>query len=82
MKNTLGLAILAVVLAFVIVQGVSLVRSPPAAAVLKEETTTEPDVRSEGTRSSSRSASENFLMIMLGPLVIATACYLLARRRT
>ena len=82
MRNVIGLAFLALVLAFVAVQGASLVQSPPAAAVLKGEKVAETDARYEATQSPAPSAHESFPMIVFGPLVIAAVCYLFVRRRT
>ena len=80
MRNVIGLAFLALVLAFVAVQGASLVQSPTAAAV-KGETVAETDARYEATQSSAPSVRESFPMIVFGPLVIAALCYLFVRKR-
>jgi hypothetical protein len=80
LRNVIGLAFLAVVLAFVAVQGASLVQSPTAAAV-KGETVAETDARYEATQSSAPSVRESFPMIVFGPLVIAALCYLFVRKR-
>ena len=80
MRNVIGLAFLALVLAFVAVQGASLVQSPTAAAV-KGETVAETDARYEATQSPAPSVRESFPMIVFGPLVIAALCYLFVRKR-
>ena len=82
MRKVIGLAFLALVLAFVVVQGASLVQRPPAPAVLKGETVAETDVRYEATQPPSASLHESFPTIVFGPLVIAALCYLLVRKRT
>ncbi len=81
MRNVIGAALLALVLAFVTVQGASLVQSPTAAAVLKGETVAETDARHEPTQSPAPSVRESFPMIVFGPLIIAALCYLFVRRR-
>ena len=81
MRNIIGLAFLALVLAFLAVQGASLVQSPTAAAVLKGETVAQTDARYEATQPPAPSAGEGFPMIVFGPLVIAALCYLFVRRR-
>lgn len=80
MRNVIGLAFLALVLAFVAVQGASLVQSPTAAAV-KGATLAETDARHEATQSPAPSVRESFPMIVFGPLVIAALCYLFVRKR-
>lgn len=81
MRNVLGLAFVALVLAFVAVQGASLVQSPPAPAVLKGESVAETDVRYQATQSALVSVRENFPTVVFGPLVIAALCFLFVRRR-
>jgi hypothetical protein len=81
LRNVLGLAFVALVLAFVAVQGASLVQSPPAPAFLKGESVAETDVRYQATQSTSVSIRENFPTVVFGPLVIAALCFLFARRR-
>jgi hypothetical protein len=81
LRNVIGLAFLALVLAFLAVQGASLVQSPTAAAVLKGETVAETDARYEATQSPAPSVRESFPMIVFGPLVIAALCYLFVRKR-
>ena len=81
MRNVLGLAFLAVALAFVAVQGASLVQSPPAAAVMKGETVAETDVRYQATQSTTVSTRQNLLAVVFGPLAIAALCYLFVRKR-
>ena len=81
MRNVLGLAFLAVALAFVAVQGASLIQSPPVAAVMKGETVAETDIRYQATQSTSVSTHENLLAVVFGPLAIAALCYLFVRRR-
>jgi hypothetical protein len=82
LRKILGLAFLAVALAFVAVQGTSLVRSPPAPAVMKGETVAETGVRYQATQSTTVSTHENLLVVVLGPLGIAALCYLFVKRRT
>ena len=81
MKNVIGLAILALVLAFVAVQGASLVQNPPASTMLKGQSVAETDVHYQATRPPSPSLGESFPTIVLAPLVIAALCYLLVRKR-
>ena len=81
MKNVIGLAILALVLAFVAVQGASLVQNPPASTMLKGQSVAETDVRYQATGPPSPSLAESFPTILLAPLVIAALCYLLVRKR-
>ena len=81
MRNVIGLAFLALVLAFLAVQGASLVQSPPAATMLKGETVAETDARYQATQQPAPSVGESFPMIVFGPLVIAALCYLFVRRR-
>jgi hypothetical protein len=81
LRNVLGLAFLAVALAFVAVQGASLVQSPPAATVMKGETVAETDVRYQATQSTTVSTRQNLLAVVFGPLAIAALCYLFVRKR-
>jgi hypothetical protein len=83
LRNSLGLAFLALVLAFVAVQGASLVQSPPAPApLLKGESVAETAIRYQATQSASLSTRESLPTVVLGPLVIAALCYLFVRKRT
>jgi hypothetical protein len=81
LRNIIGAAFLALVLAFVAVQGASLVQTPPAPALLKGQSVAETEARYEATQPPSPSIHESFPIIVLGPLVIAALCYLLARKR-
>jgi hypothetical protein len=81
LRNIIALAFLALVLAFVAVEGASLVQAPLAPAALKGQSVAETDARFEATQPPSPSVSESLPVILLGPLVIATICYLLARKR-
>jgi hypothetical protein len=82
LRNVLGLAFFALVLAFVAVQGASLVQSPPAPApLLKGESVAETAVRNPAAYSTSLSTRESLPTAVLGPLVIASLCYLFMRRR-
>jgi hypothetical protein len=81
LRNIIALAFLAVVLAFVAVEGASLVQAPSAPVALKGQSVSETNARFEATRPPSPSVSESFPVILLGSLVIAALCYLLARKR-
>jgi len=81
LRNVIGLAILALVLAFVAVQGASLVQNPTAPTMLKGQSVAETDVRYQATQPPSPSLGESFPTILFAPLVIAALCYLLVRRR-
>jgi hypothetical protein len=85
LRNVLGLAFLALVLAFVAVQGASLMQIPPAATLLKGESVQPPvaptAVRYQATPSTPLSIRESLLTVVFGPLVIAALCYLFVRKR-
>jgi hypothetical protein len=81
LRNVIGLAALALVLAFVAVQGASLVQSPPVPAMLKGQSVAETGVRYQATQPPSPSLGESFPTIVLAPLVIAALCYLLVRKK-
>jgi hypothetical protein len=81
LRNVIALAFLALVLAFVAVEGASLVQAPSAPAALKGQSVVETGARFEATRPPSPSTSENFPVILFGPLGVAALCYLLARKR-
>ncbi len=79
--KTLTLAIVAMVLAFVVVEGTSFLQNPPAAAVMKGESVMETSARLQADHSVSLSLRETLATVMLGPLAIATLCYLLVRKK-
>ena len=79
--RALTLAIVALVLAFAVVEGTSFLQNPPAAAVMKGESVTEASARLQADQPVSRSLRESFTTIILGPLAIAALCYLFARKR-
>jgi len=81
LRNVLGLAFLALVLAFVAVQGASLVQTPPAPAMLKGASVAETGVRYQANQSTPVSMLESFPIVVFGPLVMAALCYLFVRRR-
>jgi hypothetical protein len=83
LRNILGLAFLALVLAFVAVQSASFVQSPSAPApLLKGASVAETAARNPPPQSAPLSIRESFLTVVLGPLVIAAVCYLFMRKRT
>ena len=79
--RALTLAIVALVLAFAVVEGTSFLQNPPAAAVMKGESVTEASARLQVDQTVSPSLRESFTTMILGPLAIAALCYLLARKR-
>ena len=81
MRNVLGLAFLALVLAFVAVQGANLVQRPPAPAMLKGESVAETEVRDHANQSAPASILGSFPTAVFGALTMAALCYLFVRRR-
>jgi hypothetical protein len=81
LRKILGLAFLAVALAFVSVQGASLVRSPQAPAPMQGETVAGTEIRYQATQSTTMSTHENLFAVVFGPLGVAALCYLFVRRR-
>jgi hypothetical protein len=81
LRDILALVFLALVLAFVAVEGASLVQTPLGPTALKGQSVAETEARFEATRPPSPSVTQGFPLILLGPLVIATLCYLVARKR-
>jgi len=75
------LAIVALVLAFAVVEGTSFLQNPPATAVMKGESLMETSVRLQADQLVSVSLRETFTAMILGPLAIAGLCYLLAKKR-
>jgi len=81
LRNTVALVFLALVLAFVVVEGASLVQTPLAPTALKGQSVAGTEARFEATQPPSPSVSEGFPLILVGPLVIAALGYLVARKR-
>jgi hypothetical protein len=82
LRRILGLAFLAAALAFVAVQGASLVRSPTVPAPMLGETVAETGIRYQATQSTTVPTYENLFAVVFGPLGVAALCYLFVRRRT
>jgi hypothetical protein len=74
------LGIVAVGLAFLVVQAASLMQKSPAAVGVKTEMLAEPSVRSQETQTSIVSGPQAILTVVLGPLAIAALCYFLVRK--
>jgi hypothetical protein len=70
----------ALVLAFIAVQAVSYLQSPPAAAVVKGELATDQSARLQPSQSRPSSGAELLPVAVFVPLAIAAACYLLVKR--
>jgi len=79
--RALTLAIVALVLAFAVVEGTSFLQNPPAAAVMKGETVTEASARLQADQPVSPSLRDSLTTMILGPLAIAALCYLFVRKR-
>jgi hypothetical protein len=80
--RALTLAIVALVLAFAVVEGTSFLQNPPAAAVMKGESVTEASARLQADQPDNVSSQETLTTVILGPLAIAGLCYVLVRKRT
>jgi hypothetical protein len=80
--RALTLAIVALVLAFAVVEGTSFLQNPPAAAVMKGESVTEASARLQADQPDNVSSHGTLTTVILGPLAIAGLCYVLVRKRT
>ena len=79
--RALTLAIVALVLAFAVVEGAIFLQNPPVAAVMKGESVVETSARLQADQPVSVSLRDTFTTTILGPLAIAALCYLFARKR-
>lgn len=79
MRKELASALVAIVLAFLVVQGASLLQNPPAAAV-KGDFVTEAATRQQAGVLPPTSWNEMLSVVILVPLMIAGLSYLLVRR--
>jgi hypothetical protein len=85
LRKEFSLAILAVVLALIAVQGASLLQNSPAAAVMKAtsapEPATEVGARLQMDQSADLSTNQTVGWGLLVPLAVAALCYLIAKNR-
>jgi hypothetical protein len=79
--KALTLAIVALVLAFAVVEGTSFLQNPPVPAVMKGESLIETSARLQADQPATFSWRGTVTTVILGPLAIAGLCYLLAKKR-
>lgn len=74
------MAIVAVGLAFLVVQAASLLQMSSAVVGVKTEMLAGPRVRSQETQASIVSGPQTIVTVVLGPLAMAALCYFLVRK--
>jgi len=74
------LAVAALVLAFLAVQGASYLQSPPAAAVVKGEFAADQSARLQATQPPPSPSAAMLWTAVFVPLAIAVVCYLFVKR--
>ena len=79
-RKELTSAVVALVLAFLAVQGASFLQSPPAAAVMKGEFATDQSARLEASQPPPSPSAAVLWLAVFMPLAIAAVCYLFVRR--
>jgi len=76
----LASAVVALVLAFLAVQGASFLQSPPAAAVVKGEFAADESARLQASQPPPSPSAAMLWAVVFVPLAIAAACYQFVKR--